>query len=303
MPKKKYDGPSPEEVLVQNLIALMETDQSPWRKSWTAGSCVHKNLFTNHKYRGSNIILLEFGSALGGYSYPYWCGFDQARKHGLKVIKGSVSTRIFQPIQVTGEKELDDGQVEQYAFTRFKVVPVFNVDNLEGERKQEFLDKQLEQVEVKNLHDRIETADHILNSWPVEIRHGLVNPCYVPAIDVIRMPELNRFDSAEEYYATKIHEMIHSTGHSSRLNRDQKGAFGSHSYAKEELVAELGAVLLCNRLEIGTQFQSHAAYLKSWIEVLKEEPKFLFQALSQANKAADLIYKPNEQLQESGTNE
>lgn len=287
--KKAYEGPSPEEVLVQDLITLMETNQSPWRKDWDPMHTAHRNVFTGHLYQGTNIMLLTMGYFLRGYRYPFWCGFNQAQKNKLKIKKGSKSVRILQPVVVTAERELEDGQIEQYGFRRYKVVPVFNIDDFDGD-KQPLIDKYLSQMVMRNTAERLAAADTILDPWPVEIKHGLNTPCYLPDADKILMPELGSFHSTEGYYATRIHEMVHSTGHKSRLDRDMGGKFGSVKYAKEELVAELGAVLLCNRLQISTNFESHAAYLKSWIAILKEEPKFLFQALSQARKAADLIY-------------
>ena len=97
------------------------------------------------------------------------------------------------------------------------------------------------------------------------------------------------FTSREAFAATWAHEQIHSTGHASRLDRPQSGAMGSPSYAREELVAELGAVLLCQRLQIGSDFQDHTAYLRHWAQMLREEPRVLFQGLSAARQAADCI--------------
>lgn len=287
--KKTHEGPSPEEVLVQDLITLMETNQSPWRKDWDPMHTAHRNVITGRLYQGNNILLLTMGYFLRGHRYPFWLTSKQAFAHRLKMKQGSKSIRIFQPVTITTERELDDGQIEQRGFRSFKIKPVFNIDDFEGET-QPLIDKYLVNIVKHDLVERLAEADKILDPWPVEIKHGMHNPCYVPAADKILMPEVSSFHSTEGYYATRIHEMVHSTGHKSRLERDMDGRFGSVKYAKEELIAELGAVLLCNRLQIGTNFESHAAYLKSWIAILKEEPKFLFQALSQARKAADLIH-------------
>lgn len=113
--------------------------------------------------------------------------------------------------------------------------------------------------------------------------------CYLPGIDRIQLPERASFHSPAAFCATWAHEQIHSTGHESRLKRDLDGAFGKPRYASEELVAELGAVLLGDRLEIGTEIESHAAYLGHWVELLKESPKVLFQVLSEARQVAELI--------------
>ena len=102
-------------------------------------------------------------------------------------------------------------------------------------------------------------------------------------------PDRASFHSPAAFCATWAHKQIHSTGHESRLKRDLGSAFGKARYAREELVAELGAVLLGDRLEIGSEIESHAAYLGHWIELLKESPKVLFQVLSEARQAADLV--------------
>jgi antirestriction protein ArdC len=302
MPKKKtYSGPKPEEVLVNNLIELMEKGTSPWRKEWDPIHSTHMNLFTGHKYRGNNITLLTMGMYMADYELPLWFGMGQANAHKFKLRKGCKSTRILKPQVITAERELDDGQIEQVGFMRYSITPVFNVADLEGEGIQEWIDKRLETIPQRTVEERLANVESVLQPWPVPIDYAEVNPCYIPAVDRIKMPDLPKFHSRESYYATRIHEMVHSTGHGSRLNRNQRGKFGSMDYAKEELVAELGSVLLCNRLQVSSEIENHAAYLSSWISILKQEPKFLYQALSQAKKAVDLIYPDTESYDESGT--
>ena len=129
----------------------------------------------------------------------------------------------------------------------------------------------------------------MLGAWPVPVSFGGDRACYLPAIDRIQLHDRASFHSPAAFYATWVHEQIHSTGHESRLKRDQGGAFGKPRYAREGLVAELGAVLLGDRLEISSEIKSHAAYLSHWVVLLKESPKVLFQALSGERQAADLI--------------
>jgi antirestriction protein ArdC len=113
---------------------------------------------------------------------------------------------------------------------------------------------------------------------------------YSPKLDRISMPAQLAFTTREAMAATWAHEQAHSTGHESRLKRNLTGSKESESYAREELVAELAAVLICYRLEIGCQLENHAAYLKHWAELLKDGgPRALFSVLSDARKAADLI--------------
>ena len=136
---------------------------------------------------------------------------------------------------------------------------------------------------------RLEHAESVLEAWPVATIFGGAVACYSPAADRIAMPAPEAFSYREAYGATWAHEQIHSTGHPSRLERPQGGAMGSSAYAREELVAELGAVIVCQRLQIGSDFKNHAAYLAHWADLLKESPSVLFQVLSAARQAADLI--------------
>ena len=106
------------------------------------------------------------------------------------------------------------------------------------------------------------------------------------------LPKLEQFDNSQAFLATWSHELTHATGHSSRLSRPYGIVKSSKAYAREELVAELGAFLICNRLKINSDTQNHAAYLQSWANVLKESPNVLFKVLSDATKAANLICGP-----------
>ena len=115
--------------------------------------------------------------------------------------------------------------------------------------------------------DRLDHAESVLESWPVPTVFGGVVACYSPAADRIAMPAPEAFLNREAYAATWAHEQIHSTGHSTRLGRNQGGTMGTAAYAREELVAELGAVIVCQRLQIGSDFQNHAAYLANWAEL------------------------------------
>ena len=180
----------------------------------------------------------------------------------------------------------------------FKPTAVFNANDLEGATPEGI--KKLEELiklckfqagyQVKPEPERLENAEAALKSWKVPVSFGGNQAFYAPAIDRIQLPERSAFNTPAAFCATWAHEAIHSTGHHSRLDRDQKGKFGSKSYAIEELVAELGAVLLGDRLEFGSEIESHAAYLSHWIGLLKKEPKILFQVMRDANSASKLIW-------------
>lgn len=297
-------GPSPEEKLVADLITLMEQGTAPWRREWQGHQGSHRNLLSGHEYRGSNPLLLEFGSLLKGHTLPLWLGAAQGKANGWFPRKGSSAVRIVRP-QLNCRERLDEqgkvmhtpeGEALTNSWVSYKVVPVFNAADLVGTTPE--AQQSLEAAIASAIHlagppptpaARLEDAETVLEAWPMATVFGGAIACYSPTADRIAMPAADAFSNREAFVATWSHEQIHSTGHRSRLDRCQSGAMGSSSYAREELVAELGAVIVCQRLQVGSDFQNHAAYLTHWADLLKESPSVLFQVLSAARHAADLI--------------
>lgn len=302
--RKAYDGPTSEELLVADLVALMESAElPPWRREWAGQQGEHRSLETGQPYRGANPILLELGSMLRGHTLPLWIGGAQAKGHGWWPRKGCKAVRIVRP-QLNKREETDeqgrpvtgpDGSPLISAWVSYKPCAVFNAADLVGADEaaeaalQARIREAVGQGDQRPAAARLEAAEAVLEAWPVPTSWGGARACYSPALDQIRMPEAEAFTSREAFATTWAHEQAHSTGHSSRLNRDMGGSFGSSSYAWEELVAELAAVLISYRLAIGCQLENHAAYLKDWAQLLREEPRALFKVLSQARQAADLI--------------
>ena len=297
-PRHKCDGPSSEETLVSDLIALMElSDLPPWRREWSGHQGEHRNLLSGHIYRGSNPILLELGSLLRGHSLPLWLGAAEAKSHGWFPRKGSKAIRIIRP--QLNQREEDNpatGETELRAWVSYKPVCVFNAADLTGgddpssEALAAAIQSAIGTITPVSAETRTLAAEAVLGAWPVQTTYGGAMACYLPAIDTIRMPDRADFTSLETFCATWAHEQAHSTGHTSRLNRNLTGSHGSQPYAREELVAELASVLICYRLQISCNLSNHAAYLKGWASILKEGgPRTLFGVLSDARKAADLI--------------
>ena len=168
---------------------------------------------------------------------------------------------------------------------------VFNAADLEREALAGLIAQRQAEAGLvqRSAPDRLAAAEAVLGGWPVPVSYGGERACYFPQLDRIQLPERQAFHSAAGFYATWAHEAIHSTGHPSRLKRDLTGRMGSHAYAREELVAELGAVLLGDRLEIGSAVENHAAYLGHWIELLRETPQVRFQVLAEARRAVELV--------------
>jgi antirestriction protein ArdC len=290
--RKSCDGPTAEEKIVASLIELMEAGSAPWRRPWDGSGGGHPvNLLSGHRYRGANPILLTLGMHIRGSGLPFWCGFAEARKPGIFPRKGSKAVHILRPQLHSREESGVGGEVTLRSWASYRPVAVFNAAYLEGEALPPLIEgrKAAEGVESRPEAERLEAAEAVLEAWPVPVSFGGDRAFYLPGIDRIQLPDRASFFSPAAFCATWAHEQVHSTGHESRLKRDLGGAFGKARYAREELVAELGAVLLGDRLEIGSEIESHAAYLGHWVELLKESPKVLFQMLSEARQAADLI--------------
>ena len=306
MATKSRASVSPEEAIASDLIALIQSsDLAPWRRPWAGHNGQHRNMITGATYSGSNPILLELGAILRGHTLPLWLGAGQAKANDWWPRKGSKAVRIVRPqlnqrelTDAAGQAVLQaDGSPSITAWVSFKPVCVFNVADLVGANPEAAA--KLEAAIAAAIGQapaattpaaRLEAAEAQLEAWTVPTVFGGAIACYIPSLDQINMPSPEVFTTREAYCATWAHEQAHSTGHSSRLDR----AFGQHgpsdkAYATEELIAELAAVLICYRLQIGCQLDNHAAYLKHWARILSDDPKVIVKVLSAARQAADLI--------------
>ena len=296
MKRRDYEGD-----LVAGLIELMEAGTNPWQREWTAASLVpHMNLTTGQPYKGSNPALLELQMQIRGSQLPLWIPGGQGKSRGWRPRKGSKACCICMPMNITKDK-LDDqgqpvvtnGETETTTFTFFAYKGgIFNAADMEGDGLQDEIDKALNLNPSRSEPERLNEAEDILSQYEIPIKHEGHRAFYSPTADQITLPERRDFTSSAGYYATLAHEMVHSTGHASRLHRDgivNFAGFGSDSYAKEELIAELGAFLVCTRLSIPSRTENHASYLNSWISRLKEQPNFLLTAFSSARQAANLL--------------
>jgi antirestriction protein ArdC len=302
-------APAAEDRLVSSLIALMERGTAPWRREWDARQGGHHvNLFSGRCYRGANPILLTIGLHQRQATLPYWCGAGEARSHGLSPKQGSKAVIVVRPqVRRRGSPAEDPGaqpsfptvqeermERDERAWVRYQPVPLFNAEDLEGEALAGLIRtrQEAEHPSRRSEPERLARAEAVLQAWPVAVIHGGGKAFYNPREDRIHLPERRAFHSGAALYATWAHEALHSTGHGSRLGRDLSGSPGSEAYAREELVAELGAVLLGERLEIGSDAHNHAAYLAEWIQLLRQSPKLLYKLLSEARQAVDLICPP-----------
>jgi antirestriction protein ArdC len=267
------------EIVTEQVIRQLESGVAPWRKPWrTEMPC---NLVSGKEYRGMNVFLL--GSQ--GYASRYWLTFNQANKLGGHVRKGEHSSLVTF-WHIGQEKIKADGSKTRPFLLRY--YRVFNLTQTEGIAEKLGLGNATPRV------PSIEGCEAIVAGMPNAPKMEQSNAAwYRPSTDTVGMPARGLFSSAEEYYSTLFHELTHSTGHASRTGREGieiLNTFGSESYSKEELVAEMGAAMLCGVTGIApATLQNSAAYLKTWIERLKSDSRLLVSAASAAQKASDYI--------------
>ena len=281
------------QIVTDKIIARLEQGYIPWRKSWqTATAC---NYVTGKAYRGINAFLLN----MEGAERPYYLTFKQASDLGGRIKKGAKSEIItywnwVYTDKKSGKKLSPDqwrfapaGSVTKTAFLKY--YNVFNVLDTEG------IELSFPHITQRPLPEKLAVCEQIIESIPnpPTIRFGGQEPSYSHTLDCVTMPHIDYFESAELYYCTFFHELVHATGHHERLARKAEGQgnrFGSELYSKEELIAELGASFLCAFAEIEQQtLEDSAAYIQNWLQVLNDDKRFIVEAAGKAQQAADYL--------------
>lgn len=326
--QKKTTADLAAEITDRIVAAMEDTGLPPWQRSWKVVGGTHKNCFSKRPYRGINQFLLDLTASVGGYSSPYWMTFNQAEKESYRqwrkeqgmtvtldkdfkksdeykayakadaykgVRKGEKGTTVYLFRPFTVEKRDKDKKPVLDKNGRKQFVTLFDVRYFKVWNSEQ-TDLTIETPEKldEREHTPIESAKAIIDGYKdcPDIRHGGDSASYSPTFDHISMPKPEQFHSDEEYYHTLFHECVHSTGHESRTHRikDWTG-FGSDPYAKEELVAELGAAILSGTADITLpeMEQSEAAYIKHWIKRFKDDKTLLLYAGSKAQGAVDYI--------------
>lgn len=283
--------------VTDKIIAALESGTPPWRKAWQSGNeGLPANAVTGRNYSGINVMLLWADAVNKGYERNRWLTFRQAQEAGGNVRRGEKSTSVvlFKPFQkaeqdehgrTTTDKNGDPVLQHYHMMTSFHLFNISQCENLS--------DKLCPEPPVQPEAERITGADKIIADSGVPVKHNNGGrACYHPVADHIMMPQAAQFQTPADYYSTLLHELVHSTGHVSRLAREGivSCLAGKHDpmYGFEELVAEMGAAFLCADLGIQGDLQ-HESYIASWLSILKEDNRAIFRAARYAREAFEYL--------------
>ena len=285
--------PSIYETVTERIIASLRAGVIPWEKPWQtphfSGGPFPRNFRTGKPYRGINVFLLWASP----YSSPFWLTFKQAQELKGSVRKGEKGTQIVFYKQLRDRRKNENAEDEEKERAPFVLCyyTVFNVEQCDG-----LTLPQIEQPTAKTEFETDENCEAIVTGWANRPALHLTSEtehraCYRPGTDSVHMPVRSRFVDAAHYFSTLFHELVHSTGHESRLNRTFGARFGDELYSKEELVAEMGAAYLCAIAGIANEHtdRNTTAYIQSWIAALEEDNRLIVHAAANAQKAVDLI--------------
>ncbi|MFL9841161.1 zincin-like metallopeptidase domain-containing protein [Sphingomonas sp. ST-64] len=271
------------------VIAELEEGRLPWVQPWDVAACgctMPANAATGRRYSGINVLILWAAVVEGGYASQRWLTYRQAQAAGGNVRKGERGRTVCYADRFTPKDEAErardeDREARQLAF--LKRFTVFNVAQCEG-----LPERLTDLTEVPAEADILPQVRSLIEASGADFRVGGGEAYYSPGGDYVAVPPQAAFGEPINWYRTALHELGHWTGHSSRLNRNQRGGFGSADYAREELVAEMASAFACASLAIRPTVR-HADYAGSWLAVLREDERAIFRAASAASKAADFL--------------
>lgn len=296
--KPTYEKRDLYQEATDKIIEALESGTAPWQRPWELkkGGGLPFNGATNNRYHGINVLLLALASAEKGWTDNRFATFKQGKDLGTFVKKGEQGTTIYfsKPMRIPAKG--DDGQqligedgkpkVKNIYFLRAHTV--FNASQFDAFPAIDAV------PQPKHDWQPSARADAIAEAYGVPIIHGGNEAYYTPSLDRINMPERTQFPIADNYYATLMHEIGHSTGHPSRLNRVLNGNRRSSEYAFEELIAEMSSLYITSDLNLtgvteDANVSRHAAYVSSWLEGLSKDKKMIFKAAREAERVHELV--------------
>ena len=279
--------------ITNKIIADLEQGVRPWMRPWStehaAGRIVRPLRHNGIPYKGINVVMLWSAATMKGYACPLWLTFRQAQELGGCVRKGEHGELVVYADKIVRTETDAKGEEVEHAIPFLKGYTVFNTEQCDGLPAHYYAKAELPALSPMQ---RIEAADRFFAATGADIRHGGTRAFYAEGSDHVEMPPFETFRDAESHAATLAHELTHWTKHDRRLARDMgRAKWGDEGYAREELVAELGAAFLCADLGITPEVRpDHAAYLQSWLTVLNNDKRFVFSAASHAQRAADYLH-------------
>lgn len=280
--------------ITDKIITELEKGERPWMKPWNAehaaGNITRPLRHNGLPYSGINVLMLWGEAIEKGYNAPIWMTFKQAHELGGHVRKGEKGSQVvYANTIVKTETNEETGEDEEHKIPFMKGYTVFNVEQIEGLPAHYYATVQAPQL---NAMQRIDRAERFFANTGATVRHGGNRAFYAPGPDHIQMPPFEFFKDPESYYATRGHENIHWTRHTSRLNRDfGRKKWGDEGYAMEELVAEIGSAFLCADLGLTPEVrEDHAAYIGNWLKVLKQDKRAIFSAAAHAQRAVEFLH-------------
>ncbi|MGH2984020.1 MAG: ArdC family protein [Solirubrobacterales bacterium] len=280
--------------ITEKIVKALEGGTVPWRRPWRDFG-MQRNLSSGRPYRGVNQLLTQLTQQARGYDSPLWLTYRGAERAGGNVRRGERGTLVVLWKRLLVKDEETD---EKKLVWWIRPYTVFNLDQVDGVEPPASEDKRLE-------FDPIERCEQLLARMPsppiVEHRPG--GAFYIAASDTITLPPRESFYEVEGYYATRFHEAVHSTGHRSRLDRELAPKSDEQAYSREELIAELGAAMLCGTAGIAPQrLEQSAAYIGSWLRALRDDKRMVVSASQHAQRAVDYVLdqRPQDGSEASG---
>jgi antirestriction protein ArdC len=275
------------------IIADLEQGIRPWHRPWSAdhaaGRITRPLRHNGIPYNGINVVMLWSAAVTKGYACPLWLTFKQAIELGGHVRKGEAGELVVYADRIRRTETDAKGEETEREIPFMKGYTVFNVEQCSDLPAHYYAKAEPPALTPVQ---RLEAADRFFAATGIEIRHGGTRAYYAEGPDYVQMPPFETFRDAESYAATLAHEATHATKHSKRLARDLgRVRHGDEGYAREELVAELGAAFLCADLGLTPEVrEDHAAYISTWITLLKDEKRAIFSAAAHAQRAADYLH-------------
>lgn len=289
--------------IADKILERIQNNNLEWSAGWHRFSRNPQNAKTGQRYKGTNMVILFFEGLEKGYEDPRWVTFNQAKELGAQVKAGEKATTIFHWNEYDKQtktvpdwdklRKLPQNEFKKYCEDNIRYsVSYFNVFNAEQcNGLEKFVAPTLSPEEMQKQNEKIERV--IAASAAPVLHDGGSRAYYSWKEDKIHLPEIENFKTKDDYYATALHEIAHSTGHESRLNRNlSAGTFGDKTYAIEELRAEFASLFMQSELDVNIDakhFDNHSAYIQSWAEAIREDKNVLFSAIKDAGDIATYV--------------